>query len=1239
MHMEANAILRSRLFELRDRLKEDSRVSTGRSQRICSDEAISEIASVVPRKASDFGLIQGLGRMFIRNYAEEFLSVINSCSVENGTETENVRMRGEVECTLQELEKKLVNISRSNRLLFMPRATNSKEAFDLTQVMHLCDPLMVLTDRTERVKLAEKDSRTPEGRKSDYFSRLSQLYRNNNRIAREKGQNDLYIGFPFVEGCMPGERFSVRAPLVLFPVELIRSSEAICLRFDESRDTVFNNNLILGYFKMNGITRPLPDNILDETGRDGIVDAVLDFYGAAGLKIRDDAPEGAERFVNIRADDFPDYPCGELHLHRNIVLGRFPTYSSSIQKDFIDIVNGHMVNPLLDELLSSGKRDVPDVPAGTICESDLTYINDLNATQEETLDAVRRNDRLVIQGPPGTGKSQTITSIIADHASRGKTVLMVSEKKAALDVVYSRLGPLSKYCMLLDDVNNKQLFYNQIDSITTLAQPVHGSAPRDPSEISRDIQDRFDILDRIEGTVYDTDVPGTEPYSLYVTRQKPDPKDKAQLKKYGQFSEVFSRRVLDYGMEEISSIHDRFKRRSLMTDINDCLEMRAQHPWMMDLRGDLSGLDVELAMLDLSDLKKEISQWKNSGFFSKMMGKTRMKARVEEVMSRYWTFYRCSDPALTEYELDEYIAGLAHYDEFATLNNIYEGLPECGKLYVDMMNRADENEICSPNLINDQLFDFTVLQHLQRFQAENREILRDMASFDSLIAEVNELVSEKEDSVRDGMEDRLFSYLDSITSSKRFGELRRAVEMKRRWSINKFVERFDYELFKGIKIWLLTPDVVSEIIPLDTGLFDLVIFDEASQMFIEKGVPSVMRAKKVVIAGDHKQLRPSKLGSGRIGMDEDDAEDDSAPACQDSDSLLDVARSKYPSVMLRYHYRSRYEELIEFSNHAFYDGRLYVSPNLDPDAEPPIEVHKIDDGRWADRCNRPEAERVVDLVADILRDKGGETVGIITFNSAQMDLIDSLLEDRCALDPEFKELYRREVGRKENGEDVGLFVRNIENVQGDERDIIVFSIGYARGDNGKLVRNFGWLNQSGGENRLNVAITRARRKIHIVTSFEPSELTVEDMKNRGPKLLRQYLQYCFAVSSGDRMAAESVLRSVGQSSVPSGDKATDDRFADMVCDTLRSKGLDVVRDVGIGGYSIDVAVRKDGRYVLGVECDGRLYHSAMSTRERDWHRRRYLESRGWHMHRAWCSEWWDDPQSAADEIVRMVAVC
>ena len=217
-----------------------------------------------------------------------------------------------------------------------------------------------------------------------------------------------------------------------------------------------------------------------------------------------------------------------------------------------------------------------------------------------------------------------------------------------------------------------------------------------------------------------------------------------------------------------------------------------------------------------------------------------------------------------------------------------------------------------------------------------------------------------------------------------------------------------------------------------------------------------------------------------------------------------------------------------------------------------------------------------------------------------------------------------------------MFVKNIENVQGDERDIIIFSIGYAKGPNGKIVRNFGWLNQYGGENRLNVAISRSKKKIHIVTSFVPSELNVDDVKNEGPKLLKKYLQYCFAISEGSKTAAESILKGLHDDDMFTYNTEHNDRMIDEIHSMLLERGLTAEKNVGIGGYSIDVAVRKGDRYVLGIECDGKLYNNSMSTKESDYHRRKYLESRGWDIYRMWSPLWWKNPQSEVDKIVKIV---
>ncbi|MBR6214586.1 MAG: DUF559 domain-containing protein [Candidatus Methanomethylophilaceae archaeon] len=223
--------------------------------------------------------------------------------------------------------------------------------------------------------------------------------------------------------------------------------------------------------------------------------------------------------------------------------------------------------------------------------------------------------------------------------------------------------------------------------------------------------------------------------------------------------------------------------------------------------------------------------------------------------------------------------------------------------------------------------------------------------------------------------------------------------------------------------------------------------------------------------------------------------------------------------------------------------------------------------------------------------------------------------------------------RFDNGEDVGLFIKNIESVQGDERDVIVFSIGYAKNSDGRLMQRFGWLNNRGGENRLNVAVSRAKKKIYIVSSFEPRELQVEDNKNDGPRILKKYLQYADAISSGNRDLADSILHSFGDDRWVRTEEFNSGHIADKVYNALLRKGYSVERNVGIGGYQIDLAVKQNDRYILGIECDSRLYEISESTRERDYHRQKYLESRGWKIHRVWTPGFWKNPDKEIAGII------
>jgi hypothetical protein len=328
-----------------------------------------------------------------------------------------------------------------------------------------------------------------------------------------------------------------------------------------------------------------------------------------------------------------------------------------------------------------------------------------------------------------------------------------------------------------------------------------------------------------------------------------------------------------------------------------------------------------------------------------------------------------------------------------------------------------------------------------------------------------------------------------------YRDLQHQVTKKKKiWPLRKTLEAFHQEVFYVLPCWLASPETVSAVFPMEE-LFDLVIFDEASQCFVEKGIPAMARGKQVVVAGDSKQLQPNDLYRTRFNSDDEEVPD------TEIDSLLDLASRYLPQVMLTEHYRSQSLDLIDFSNHYFYKQKLVLLPDFRTfqSGHKGIEYVKTD-GYFESHCNVREAEHVVSRCLDLFQSQPEKEVGVITFNIHQQHLIQDLLEERCM--------------REKWTIPESFIVKNIENIQGDEKDVIIFSIGYAPDKAGRMQHQFGSLNLAGGENRLNVAVTRAREKIIVVTSIFPPQLQVENTLHEGPKLLRKYLEYALTVSEG-----------------------------------------------------------------------------------------------------------------------------
>lgn len=424
--------------------------------------------------------------------------------------------------------------------------------------------------------------------------------------------------------------------------------------------------------------------------------------------------------------------------------------------------------------------------------------------------------------------------------------------------------------------------------------------------------------------------------------------------------------------------------------------------------------------------------------------------------------------------------------------------------------------------------------------------------------------------------------------------------------------------------WAMSPLVVSQLLPAKT-YFDVVIFDEASQVTPSDAIPALLRGRQLVVAGDEKQLPPTAFFVSESPEEEEEDELDENATPRPSvagtvgfESILDALGSLLRPRMLRWHYRSRDERLIAFSNAHIYDRMLITFPGVGGD-QVLRQVPVPHDPTAETNSPSPEVDAVVDLIYEHARERSNESLGVIAMGIKHANRIDECRLQRLREDPELE----AEVGDffREDKEE-RFFVKNLERVQGDERDAIILSIGYGKNSRGDLPYRFGPLLYEGGERRLNVAITRAKNRLTLVSSFSARDMDPERSQAPGVELLRQYLQY---VGSGGENLGDVIV-----------DKPVLNPFEVDVRDTLTRQGLKLVAQYGSSGYWIDYAVAhptQPGRYVLAVECDGATYHSSESARDRDRLRQEQLERIGWRFHRIWSSEWFYNRDKCVEKIM------
>lgn len=880
-------------------------------------------------------------------------------------------------------------------------------------------------------------------------------------------------------------------------------------------------------------------------------------------------------------------------------------------------------NPLVKSLLD-GRLEISDISHSAdatdldaeLSPDSLALPLPADSSQIEAVLDADRGRSFIIYGPPGTGKSQTITNIIANAACHGKRVLFVAQKKVALDVVEHRLEEIGIAPFCLELHSNKTTKIHFLHQMQEVLEAVGRQAPEDYRQLSdRLLAERM----RLRGYMKALHGKREEGLSLYDCIERylqidadplPLPKDFAAHTTLAEAEAIGEQiMMLDAANQILGMEAKDFPLYGLFP------KPQAQPKPGAYVSPYLMGDTVEKLLPSLPAVIKramdEVERARKMNYLR--------KAPREYVESDYkWRKFRNIadiDDSLFD-DLNRLLAVVERWNE-----HIAE-LPQWKK-YLGNIDPLRTSGLDTAIALHRQGVPAgTIRQAFLKAWYHDRAahilasdpMLKDFngVSMEQAVSRFRSLAEEFRQLTQQEIQSRLSALAAVDPSDRLLGSeltlLRRRIANKGRGaSIRSMIDQMPTLLPRLCPVMLMSPLSVAQYISMEGSQFDLVLFDEASQMPTSEAIGAIARGKSVVVVGDPKQMPPTNFFSS-LGTDDD-------VDTGDLESILDdcIALSM-PARYLRWHYRSRHESLIAFSNLHFYDHRLVTFPSPD-ERKPHVTLRHVDGcyDAGASRTNRAEAEAVVEEALSLMKAQSECSIGIVAFSKPQSDLIEDLLNERLTAEPELEE--------KDRLREEPLFVKNLENVQGDERDVILFSVGYGPNKDGLLSMNFGPLNKAGGERRLNVAITRARYEMKVFASLMPNDIDERRTKAEGVLALKRFLQYA------DHGHAESLT--------PSAQDDGHDVIVSKIADALRREGLDVKTQVGTSALRMDIAIadpRHPEAFKLGIICDGRALCRIKTVADREVVMPTVLTHLGWRLIRLWTPDWFAHP----DRVIRQI---
>ena len=1116
-------------------------------------------------------------------------------------------------------------------------------------------------------------------------------------IERDTGRNELFIGFPFVFGTLSFSQndISVKAPLLLFPVRIeIGNDETVVLRHDIKEKILINPAFISAYSfikKTNTYSARLEFDSLADFGS---LEDVIKYLKNYHVKI--DHAQTSNIFGYSRFKE----PAGKniFSTRYGAVLSRF-SITQSIYNDYMMLERKNETNEALS-MLTSQSADSPYIftKAKSILgkigkaekQSKDTYtVEPLDFRQAEAVRKVGEGKSYVINTPPFTRCASVAAGMIADAICKRKKVLLVSDKKTALDTIYNTLGPLRDKCVYINDESTeRERFYRELYAkheraissplidIEALESAHNAIACEIKSEEAR-INSYFDMI--TEKRQFGISMLDMYSSSSSVSQRSPDHLlYEALIKEISIMAldyTALSAALLEINESDLANDYYEYITEKETNPIYGFLlpgidsrvakELRthaarlaedtirpipaSKYPYYRCIMANYSAIDNESVLDSLVKQQMRINDPKKR-LNSALRGE--IKGEFLDTLATIREYSKDFEPFRRIFTKDGYTEALSHFLAGSTdyIKSIANALSKYERMQIlDCLFYSTDKRIIS-------ILDFALKKSKDKRHYREiiekilplriyHELIKCEETYKSafltapILTESKEKILRLDERKRDiamklisASDINLYAsfYLQNTSREAYLNDISREDSPL---PIRRLLELHEELITALYPCWLLTPENVSMLLPLKKNLFDLVIFDGASQMFVEEALPATYRAKAIAVMGDGKQIHPSAEFMRRcLGNDITDAKKQENGELH-TESLYDIAAKNLPITKLTYNYGGEGSDFISFSNRAFYSSEIVVAPHIRrKQKQRPIEMRTVCGGATDGKCAN-EAEEVIEILRTMAKKKRSSvSIGVITFSKAQHDCIAALLDDAMLKSEELAAFIAKEKNRTADGEDASFFIKTVENAQGDRRDIIILSPALSKDDVEIGSNNFP--DGFNIESAINVSITRAKQKFILVSSISPD--AVSENGEASGKIYEKFLSYVKAAAAGTKSEIKSALSEIGDDELYNEAKCSlYPSVSEQISEKLCRMGYTVRAYPGGKSAAISLAVydEKKDKYLVGIMLDCDILSRSDSALEREVYYPSYLTKAGWTLIRVTSREWWHEPKKVITTII------